>query len=82
MHDYNYLTAVDLGYDATMANKSAVTDSYHTGSLIDCSSRDYNLTQYESTVVTEVCNSGDPLFQCGSIDGHISYFSYYSIHYN
>ena len=52
MYDYNYTAAVEMGYDAAMANRwSLGGDSNHT---INCYSRDFNLTQYQSTVVTEV----------------------------
>lgn len=52
MYDYNYTVAVDLGYDATMTNKSFLAES--SDDPIKCSSRDFNLTHYQSSVVTEV----------------------------
>lgn len=52
MYDYNYTAAAKMGYDSAMANRSFLgVGSNH---LIKCHSRDFNLTQYQSTVVTEV----------------------------
>lgn len=52
MYDYNYTAVSEMGYDAVMADRS----SFSRGSddPIKCYSRDFNLTQYQSTVVTEV----------------------------
>ncbi|XP_037786103.1 organic cation transporter protein-like [Penaeus monodon] len=51
MYDYNYTLAAELGYEATLADKALVSaDSNET---LSCYSRDFNFTQYESTVVTE-----------------------------
>ncbi|MPC22768.1 Solute carrier family 22 member 6 [Portunus trituberculatus] len=51
MYDLNYAAAAEAGYDDAMADRwSLVGDSNDT---IKCQSRDFNLTQYKSTVVTE-----------------------------
>lgn len=51
MYDLNYTAAAEAGYDDAMANRwSFGGDSNGT---IKCQSRDFNLTQYQSTVVTE-----------------------------
>ncbi|XP_063591322.1 organic cation transporter protein-like [Penaeus indicus] len=52
MYDYNYTLAAELGYEATMADIAVISgDSNDT---LSCYSRDFNFTQYESTVVTEI----------------------------
>lgn len=50
-HHYNYTVAALQGYNATMADVSTVTISK---TPMECPSRDFNLAQYKSTVVTEV----------------------------
>ena len=52
MYDMNYTAAAEAGYDDVMAKwGSFIGDSNDT---IKCELRDFNLTQYKSTVVTEV----------------------------
>lgn len=51
MYDYNYTAAAEIGYDAAMANRPSLEVS---DKSIGCTSRDFNRTQYQSTVVTEV----------------------------
>lgn len=51
MYDYNYTAAVDMGYEAALANSSALVIS---DDVVSCLTRDFNHSQYESTVVTEV----------------------------
>nr|XP_053634384.1 organic cation transporter protein-like [Cherax quadricarinatus] len=51
MRDYDYTAAAALGYQTTMKDPSAVLRN--SSSLIQCSVREFNLSQYISTVVTE-----------------------------
>lgn len=51
MYDYNFTAAAEMGYDAAMASRPSLEVS---NKSIGCSSRDFNRTQYQSTVVTEV----------------------------
>ncbi|KAG0729831.1 Solute carrier family 22 member 7 [Chionoecetes opilio] len=53
MYDYNYSTVVEMGYDAAMENRSLFGAHGGLNNTIKCYSRDFNLTQYQSTVVTE-----------------------------
>ncbi|KAG7153956.1 Organic cation transporter protein-like 25 [Homarus americanus] len=52
MRNYNYTAAALLGYKATMKDPSVVQHG-NTTSIIKCSARDFNHSQYSSTVVTE-----------------------------
>ncbi|XP_064108834.1 organic cation transporter protein-like isoform X1 [Macrobrachium nipponense] len=51
MYDYDYAMAVNLGYEASLANRHLLSrgggEPYH------CFIRDFNFTQYVSTLVTE-----------------------------
>ncbi|XP_069939366.1 organic cation transporter protein [Cherax quadricarinatus] len=49
-YDYDYSVVAQLGYQAAMQEKVPPTTTI---SQVPCSSRDFNLTQYESTVTTE-----------------------------
>lgn len=51
MYDFNYTAVAEMGYDAAMANKSFL--DLGSNRITKCYSRDFNLTQYQSTVVTE-----------------------------
>ncbi|XP_071526251.1 organic cation transporter protein-like isoform X2 [Panulirus ornatus] len=51
MYDYNYTAVVEVGYEASVRNVSALRDG--NGALVKCSSRTFNYTQYKSTIVTE-----------------------------
>lgn len=51
MYDYNYTAAAEMGYDAAMANRPSLAGD--SDDPIKCYSRDFNRTQYKSTVVTE-----------------------------
>ncbi|XP_050727693.1 organic cation transporter protein-like isoform X2 [Eriocheir sinensis] len=51
MYDYNYTAAAEMGYDAAMANRPSLAGD--SDDPIKCYSRDFNRTQYQSTVVTE-----------------------------
>ena len=53
MYDYNYTKAAQLGYDVAVIHPEDLTD----GDIpqdVPCNVRDFNLTQYESSMVTEV----------------------------
>ncbi|KAG7153824.1 Organic cation transporter protein-like 15, partial [Homarus americanus] len=52
MRNYNYTAAALLGYEATMKDPSLVQHG-NTTTIIKCSARDFNHSQYSSTVVTE-----------------------------
>ncbi|KAG7153823.1 Organic cation transporter protein-like 14 [Homarus americanus] len=56
MRNYNYTAAALLGYEATMKDPSVVQHG-NTTSIIKCSARDFNHSQYSSTVVTESFHS-------------------------
>ena len=53
MYDYNYTKAAVVGYDAAMTNPLDLTNQ-DTRRVVSCSARDFNLTQHQSSVVTEV----------------------------
>ncbi|XP_063840969.1 organic cation transporter protein-like isoform X2 [Scylla paramamosain] len=52
MYDYNYTKAAQLGYDAAVTYLHDLADQ-DTPRVVSCSARDFNLTQHESSVVTE-----------------------------
>ncbi|XP_045118879.1 organic cation transporter protein-like isoform X3 [Portunus trituberculatus] len=52
MYDYNYTKAALLGYDASLTQHYDLADQ-DTPRVVSCSARDFNLTQHESSVVTE-----------------------------
>ncbi|KAK4316238.1 hypothetical protein Pmani_012590 [Petrolisthes manimaculis] len=52
MHNYNYTAAAQLGYNEAMSNIPSVNNDDN-DTLLSCSSRVYNTSQYESSVVTE-----------------------------
>ncbi|KAK4290348.1 hypothetical protein Pmani_036736, partial [Petrolisthes manimaculis] len=52
MHNYNYMAAAQLGYNEAMSNIPSVNNDDN-DTLLSCSSRVYNTSQYESSVVTE-----------------------------
>ena len=60
MYDYNYTAAAEMGYDAAMANRPSFGGDLDDS--ITCDSRDFNRTQYQSTVVTEVSESWRAVF--------------------
>ncbi|XP_071529914.1 organic cation transporter protein-like [Panulirus ornatus] len=51
MYDYNYTSAALLGYEKSINNPQFLP-SEDVG-IVACSTRDFNLTQYKSTVVTQ-----------------------------
>ncbi|KAK4312195.1 hypothetical protein Pmani_016350 [Petrolisthes manimaculis] len=51
MHNYNYTSAAQLGFNKVMSNIPSVSNIDDT--LLACSSRVYNTSQYESSIVTE-----------------------------
>ncbi|KAK3892126.1 hypothetical protein Pcinc_004093 [Petrolisthes cinctipes] len=51
MYNYNYTEVVEMGYEAAMLNKSALAVLYP--NPVQCLARDFNYSQYQSTVVTE-----------------------------
>ncbi|XP_068202333.1 solute carrier family 22 member 7-like [Palaemon carinicauda] len=52
MYDYDYEKAAELGYKAAMDNLPLITKG-NPGAVTSCLHRDFNHTQYKSTVVTE-----------------------------
>ncbi|XP_045118822.1 solute carrier family 22 member 6-like [Portunus trituberculatus] len=52
VYDYNYTEAALLGYDAAVAHQPRQANQ-DTPRIVPCSARDFNLTQHESSVVTE-----------------------------
>ncbi|MPC29907.1 Organic cation transporter protein [Portunus trituberculatus] len=52
VYDYNYTEAALLGYDAAVAHQPRQANQ-DTPLIVPCSARDFNLTQHESSVVTE-----------------------------
>ncbi|KAK4322462.1 hypothetical protein Pmani_006802 [Petrolisthes manimaculis] len=55
MYNYNYTEVVDMGYEAAIVNKSSLT--ILSPNPVKCLHRDFNHSQYQSTVVTEVINT-------------------------
>ncbi|KAK4311492.1 hypothetical protein Pmani_017041 [Petrolisthes manimaculis] len=51
MYNYNYTEVVDMGYEAAIVNKSSLT--ILSPNPVKCLHRDFNYSQYQSTVVTE-----------------------------
>lgn len=74
MYDYNYTLAVELGYEAAMENRDLISGGSQ--KTIACYSREFNHTQYESSLVTEfdlVCERR-PLYsstQAAAQGGHL-----------
>ncbi|XP_068202142.1 organic cation transporter protein-like [Palaemon carinicauda] len=52
MYDYDYAMAVNLGYEASLNNRHLLSQ-LKGGEPFHCHSRDFNFTQYLSTLVTE-----------------------------
>lgn len=52
MYNYNYTEVAEMGYEAAMVNKPSLTTL--SPDPVECSVRDFNYSQYQSTVVTEV----------------------------
>ena len=53
MYNYNYTKVAQLGYAAAVTHREDLTDGGNT-EVVSCSVRDFNLTQYKSSIVTEV----------------------------
>ncbi|XP_071526063.1 organic cation transporter protein-like [Panulirus ornatus] len=53
MYGYNYTAAVEVGYEASVSNVSLLGLRGDNATLVKCSSRTFNYTQYQSTIVTE-----------------------------
>nr|XP_045612558.1 organic cation transporter-like protein [Procambarus clarkii] len=80
IRNYNYTAAVELGFDKSLANESAI--ALPNADILSCTSHQFNLSQYDSTIVTEwdlVCDRR-PLYsttqaasQLGTLFGSIIY---------
>lgn len=54
MYGYNYTKAAILGYDAALTHINDITDDGGAPEVVSCGARDFNWTQHESSIVTEV----------------------------
>ncbi|KAK7085072.1 hypothetical protein SK128_006273 [Halocaridina rubra] len=52
MYNYDYDMAAEMGYERSMSNLTAITKETET-TLVPCPVRDFNLTEHDSTVVTQ-----------------------------
>ncbi|KAK4315039.1 hypothetical protein Pmani_013710 [Petrolisthes manimaculis] len=80
MYNYNYTEVVEMGYEAAMLNKSTLNVLYP--NPVQCLARDFNYSQYQSTVVTEwdlVCerrviySTTQAIVMVGKLLGYISF---------
>lgn len=62
MYDYNYTAAAQLGYNASLATFSQGVQAQP--SVIPCTAREFNLSQYTSTIVIQVVHSSSSLSVC------------------